>query len=67
MTAGDRSVNRWGLEFQVGDWVVVRDNWYKHSDLRNGQTGTVIAVNLHAGSLSLRRDLDRVVTELPKQ
>lgn len=65
--SGPALANRWGLEFQVGDRVVVRDNWYKHSDLRNGQTGTVIAVNLNVGSLSLRRDLDQAVIELPKQ
>ena len=60
-------VNRWGLEFQVGDRIVVRDNWYNHSDLRNGQTGTVIAVSPEAGTLSFRRDLDGAVIELPKQ
>jgi hypothetical protein len=60
-------VNRWGLEFQAGDRIVVRDNWYNHSDLRNGQTGTVTAVSPEAGTLSFRRDLDGTVIELPKQ
>lgn len=64
---GPPVVNRWGLEFQVGDRIVVRDNWYNHSDLRNGQTGTVIAVSPETRSLSFRRDLDGAVIELPKQ
>ncbi len=65
--SGPALVNRWGLEFKVGDRIVVRDNWYAHSDLHNGQTGTVIAVNPKTGSLSFRRDVDRMVIELPKQ
>ena len=64
---GPPVVNRWGLEFQVGDRIVVRDNWYNHSDLRNGQTGAVIAVSSETGTLSVRRDLDEAVVELPKQ
>jgi len=64
---GPPVVNRWGLKFQVGDRIVVRDNWYNHSDLRNGQTGTVIAVSTEASTLSFRRDLDGAVIELPKQ
>ncbi|MFV1970348.1 MAG: MobF family relaxase [Acidimicrobiia bacterium] len=64
---GPAVVNRWGLEFQTGDRIVVRDNWYNHSDLRNGQTGSVIAVSQEAGTLSFRRDLDGAVIELPKQ
>ena len=64
---GPPVVNRWGLEFQVGDRIVVRDNWYNHSDLRNGQTGAVIAVSSETGTLSFRRDLDGAVVELPKQ
>jgi conjugative relaxase-like TrwC/TraI family protein len=64
---GPAVVNRWGLEFQVGDRIVVRDNWYNHSDLRNGQTGTVTAVSPEAATLSFRRDLDGAVIELPKQ
>jgi len=64
---GQPVVNRWGLEFQVGDRIVVRDNWYSHSDLRNGQTGTVTAVSVDIGALSFRRDLDGAVIELPKQ
>ena len=64
---GTPAVNRWGLEFQVGDRIVVRDNWYNHSDLRNGQTGDVIAVSSEGGKLSFRRDLDGAVIELPKQ
>lgn len=64
---GPPVVNRWGLEFQTGDRIVVRDSWYNHSDLRNGQTGTVIAVSPETGTLSFRRDLDGAVVELPKQ
>ncbi len=59
--------NRWGIEFQAGDRIVVRDNWYAHSDLRNGQTGTILAVNPNIGSLTFRRDLDGEVIELPKR
>ncbi len=65
--AGAPIVNRWGLEFQVGERIVVRDNWYNHSDLRNGQTGTVTAVSPETGSLSFRRDLDGAVIGLPEQ
>ena len=64
---GAPAVNRWGFEFQVGDRIVVRDNWYNHSDLRNGQTGAVIAVSPETRTLSFRRDLDEAVIELPKQ
>ena len=64
---GQPVVNRWGLEFQVGDRIVVRDNWYSHSDLRNGQTGTVTNVSPEAGTLTFQRDLDEAVIELPKQ
>ena len=64
---GPLVVNRWGLEFQVGDRIVVRDNWYAHSDLRNGQTGAVITVTPDAATLSFRRDLDGAVIELPKR
>jgi len=64
---GPPFVNRWGLEFQVGDRIVVRDNWYNHSDLRNGQTGSVITVSPEAATLSFRRDLDGAVIELPRQ
>ena len=64
---GPALVNRWGLEFRAGDRIVVRDNWYSHSDLRNGQTGTVTAVHSDTGNLSFRRDLDGAVIELPKR
>ncbi len=64
---GPPAINRWGLEFQVGDRIVVRDNWYNHSDLRNGQTGTVTAVSPETGTLSFRRDLDGAVIDLPKR
>ena len=60
-------VNRWGLEFQAGDRVVVRDNWYRHADLRNGQTGTITHVDPDTGSVTLRRDLDGELDELPKR
>jgi len=46
---------------------VVRDNWYAHADLRNGQTGTVLSVQPAAGSATFRRDLDREVIQLPRR
>jgi conjugative relaxase-like TrwC/TraI family protein len=64
---GPSAFNRWGTEFQAGDRIVVRDNWYAHADLRNGQTGTVLAVHPSHGSLTFRRDLDGEVIELPKR
>ena len=64
---GPAVVNRWGLEFQAGDRVVVRDNWYRHADLRNGQTGTITHVDPDTGSVTLRRDLDGELDELPKR
>ncbi len=67
LLTGPALSNRWGLQFQAGDRIVVRDNWYTHSDLRNGQTGTVVAVDPHAGILCFRRDLDGQTIELPKQ
>ncbi|MFP4554994.1 MAG: MobF family relaxase, partial [Actinomycetota bacterium] len=59
--------NRWGTEFQAGDRIVVRDNWYAHADLRNGQTGTIISVNPSDGTAAFRRDLDGEAIELPKR
>lgn len=59
--------NRWGTEFQAGDRIVVRDNWYSHADLRNGQTGTIVAVQPAVASVTFRRDLDGEVIELPKR
>jgi conjugative relaxase-like TrwC/TraI family protein len=67
LLSGPGLVNRWGLQFQVGDRIVVRDNWYTQSDLRNGQTGTVAAVDAHVGVLRFRRDLDGQIIDLPKQ
>ena len=64
---GPAVANRWGLEFRAGDRIVVRDNWYRHSDLRNGQTGTILNVNPDTGSLTFRRDLDGVAIDLPKR
>ncbi|MGH8925035.1 MAG: MobF family relaxase [Acidimicrobiia bacterium] len=64
---GPALINRWGLQFQAGDRIVVRDNWYSHSDLRNGQTGTVVTIDLQLGVLRFRRDLDGEVIDLPKQ
>jgi conjugative relaxase-like TrwC/TraI family protein len=58
-------VNRWGTEFQAGDRIVVRDNWYSHSDLRNGQTGTITTVNPDTRTVKFLRDIDGVVVELP--
>ena len=59
-------VNRWGTEYQAGDRIVVRDNWYAHSDLRNGQTGTITAIHPDIGSLTFRRDVDEAEVVLPK-
>ena len=64
---GPTLTNRWGRHFQAGDRIVVRDNWYAHADLRNGQTGTVIAVSPGEGTISFRRDFDGDVIELPKR
>jgi len=47
--------NRRGMEFQCGDRVVVRDNWYSHSDLRNGQIGTITGVDPKHGTVSFHR------------
>lgn len=58
-------VNRWGTEFQSGDRIVVRDNWYAHFDLRNGQTGTITTVHPDTRSLTFRRDVDGVEMVLP--
>lgn len=58
-------VNRWGTEFQEGDRIVVRDNWYSHSDLRNGQTGSITTVHPGTRTVTFRRDIDGVVVELP--
>lgn len=58
-------VNRWGTEFQSGDRIVVRDNWYAHSDLRNGQTGVITTIKPDTGCMVFCRDVDRAVIELP--
>ncbi|HZD23204.1 MAG TPA: hypothetical protein VE569_07355, partial [Acidimicrobiia bacterium] len=57
--------SRWGTEFQAGDRIVVRDNWYTHSDLRNGQTGTITTINPDTRTVKFLRDIDGVVVELP--
>jgi len=57
--------SRWGTEFQAGDRIVVRDNWYSHSDLRNGQTGTITTINPDTRTIMFLRDIDGVVVELP--
>lgn len=59
--------NRWGTEFRAGDRIVVRDNWYTHADLRNGQTGTVLSVDPIQGNATFQRDSDGEVIELPKR
>ena len=59
-------VNRWGTEFQAGDRIVVRDNWYAHSDLRNGQTGTITTIHPDTRTITFRRDVDGAVIDLPK-
>ncbi len=58
--------NRWGVKFQTGDRIVVRDNWYRHTDLRNGQTGTISSVDVEQGTVRFRRDLDGQLIDLPK-
>ena len=57
--------SRWGAEFQAGDRIVVRDNWYAHSDLRNGQTGTITTINPDTRTLTFQRDVDGVEVVLP--
>ncbi|HZD23692.1 MAG TPA: AAA family ATPase, partial [Acidimicrobiia bacterium] len=58
--------NRWGSEFQAGDRIVVRDNWYAHCDLRNGQTGTITTIGPDTGSITFRRDVDGAEVVLPR-
>ncbi|HUP15932.1 MAG TPA: MobF family relaxase [Acidimicrobiia bacterium] len=58
---------RAGLEFQAGDRIVVRANWYAHADLRNGQTGTISHVDPESGQLTFRRDHDWVEVVLPRR
>jgi hypothetical protein len=62
---GPALVKRWGTEFQAGDRIVVRDNWYAHADLRNGQTGTITTINPDTNTVRFRRDLDGSVIDLP--
>jgi len=57
---------KWETEFQAGDRIVVRDNWYSHSDLRNGQTGTITTINPDTRSLKFRRDIDGTEIVLPR-
>jgi hypothetical protein len=45
---------------------VVRDNWYAHSDLRNGQTGTITTIHPDTGSITFRRDVDGAEVVLPR-
>lgn len=59
-------VNRWDSEFQAGDRIVVRDNWYAHADLRNGQTGTITTIHPDTRSLAISRDVDGVEVVLPR-
>jgi conjugative relaxase-like TrwC/TraI family protein len=65
--SGTAVVNRWRTEFQAGDRIVVRDNWYAHADLRNGQTGTILSVEPAVGSITFQRDLDAEVISLPRR
>jgi conjugative relaxase-like TrwC/TraI family protein len=58
--------NRWGTEFQAGDRIVVRDNWYAHCDLRNGETGTITTIHSDTRSLTFRRDVDGTEVVLPR-
>jgi hypothetical protein len=58
---------RMGMTLQAGDRIVVRTNWYAHCDLRNGQTGTVTAVDPETGQLAFKRDRDGGDVVLPKR
>src|SRR5690606_22811717 len=52
LLSGPSLETRSGLSLQVGNRIVVRTNWYAHADLRNGQTGTVTAVDPGTGQLT---------------
>jgi hypothetical protein len=67
LLTGPELETRWGDVFQVGDRIVVRENWYRHHDLRNGQTGTITHLNPAAGSLTFRRDHDQAEITLPRR
>jgi hypothetical protein len=67
LLTGPMLETRTGMRFQIGDRIVVRTNWYAHSDLRNGHTGTVTAVDSGAGRLTFRRDHDGIEIVLPKR
>lgn len=67
LLTGAEVKTRWGTIFQAGDRIVVRENWYAHADLRNGQTGTITSVNPVAGSVTFRRDHDQVEIIIPKR
>lgn len=67
LLSGPSLETRTGLSLQAGDRIVMRTNWYAHADLRNGQTGTVTAVDPESGQLTFRRDHDRVEVVLPKR
>ena len=62
---GPALTNKWGTEFQAGDRIVVRDNWYAHSDLRNGQTGTITTIHPDTRTATFRRDIDGAKVVLP--
>jgi hypothetical protein len=67
LLTGPELKTRMGTILQAGDRIVVRTNWYAYHDLRNGQTGTVTAVDPGTGGLTFRRDHDGVEVVLPKQ
>ncbi|MGH9893107.1 MAG: hypothetical protein ACREA0_14180, partial [bacterium] len=67
LLAGPRLETRTGLTLQAGDRIAVRANWYSHSDLRNGQQGTVTAVDPMSGQIWFRRDHDGIEIVLPKR
>ena len=62
---GPPLVNKWGTELQAGDRIVVRDNWYAHSDLRNGQTGTITTIHVDTRTVTFRRDIDGAEIVVP--
>lgn len=67
LVTGAEFETRWGTILQTGDRVVVRENWYAHADLRNGQTGIITSVDPVAGSVTFRRDHDQAEIILPKR
>lgn len=62
---GPEYETRSGRTFQVGERVILKQNWYAHHDVRNGQTATITAINPDRRTVTVCRDHDRAVFELP--